>query len=83
MPAGAMYCFVFLWTPVLEGPRGSVIPHGMIFACFMASSMVGSLRSEAILHGRNVVRWAAAELEMEQALRAACFLPALLASSLS
>jgi len=38
---GAMYTFVFLWTPALS-PQGEHIPHGMIFACFMVSSMVGS-----------------------------------------
>lgn len=36
----AMYTFVFLWTPALS-PRGEKIPHGMVFACFMAASMVG------------------------------------------
>lgn len=34
-----MYSFVFLWTPALS-PNGEKIPHGMIFACFMAASMV-------------------------------------------
>jgi MFS family permease len=38
---GSMYTFVFLWTPALS-PKGERIPHGMIFACFMVSSMVGS-----------------------------------------
>lgn len=38
---GSMYTFVFLWTPALS-PNGEHIPHGMIFSCFMASSMVGS-----------------------------------------
>ncbi|KAI3439118.1 hypothetical protein D9Q98_001527 [Chlorella vulgaris] len=38
---GSMYTFVFLWTPALS-PQGERIPHGMIFACFMVSSMVGS-----------------------------------------
>ena len=38
---GAMYTFVFLWTPALS-PKGEDIPHGMIFSCFMVSSMVGS-----------------------------------------
>ena len=35
----AMYSFVFLWTPALS-PNNEKIPHGMIFSCFMASSMV-------------------------------------------
>lgn len=38
---GSMYTFVFLWTPALS-PNGEHIPHGMIFACFMVSCMVGS-----------------------------------------
>lgn len=38
---GSMYTFVFLWTPALS-PNGEHIPHGMVFACFMVASMVGS-----------------------------------------
>ncbi len=38
---GSMYTFVFLWTPALS-PKGERIPHGMVFACFMVSSMAGS-----------------------------------------
>jgi MFS transporter, MFS domain-containing protein family, molybdate-anion transporter len=50
---GAMYTFVFLWTPILS--KGGVeISHGFIFANFMLSCMVGSaiagyLMSSAIL----------------------------------
>lgn len=36
-----MYTFVFLWTPALS-PKGEKIPHGLIFAAFMTSSMAGS-----------------------------------------
>lgn len=36
-----MYTFVFLWTPALS-PSGERVPHGMVFACFMASSAAGS-----------------------------------------
>jgi hypothetical protein len=36
-----MYTFVFLWTPAIN-PFANHIPHGMIFACFMTASMVGS-----------------------------------------
>ncbi|XP_008317112.1 molybdate-anion transporter [Cynoglossus semilaevis] len=35
-----LYIFVFLWTPVLD-PHGS--PLGIVFSCFMAASMAGSL----------------------------------------
>ena len=38
---GAMYTFVFLWTPALA-PQGEAIPHGFVFALFMLSSMAGS-----------------------------------------
>jgi MFS family permease len=37
---GAMYIFVFMWTPALEGTSpwtGQLISHGWIFACFMVS----------------------------------------------
>lgn len=37
----SMYSFVFLWTPALS-PEGEDLPHGMIFATFMLSSMLGS-----------------------------------------
>eukprot|EP00892_Ulva_mutabilis_P009517 jgi/Ulvmu1/6938/UM032_0016.1 len=38
---GAMYTFVFLWTPALA-PNGERIQHGYIFATFMLASMAGS-----------------------------------------
>lgn len=44
----SMYTFVFLWTPALS-PNGESIPHGMIFACFMAASMVGSVASALLM----------------------------------
>jgi len=41
---GAMFTFVFMWTPALS--RGAVnsveLPHGWIFASFMMSVMLGS-----------------------------------------
>ncbi|GFH18481.1 uncharacterized protein HaLaN_15297, partial [Haematococcus lacustris] len=40
--------FVFLWTPALS-PNGEKIPHGMIFACFMTASMVGSALSPILM----------------------------------
>jgi MFS family permease len=48
---GSMYTFVFLWTPALA-PGGERIPHGMVFACFMVSCMVGSAGAGRLLaHG--------------------------------
>lgn len=38
-----MYIFVFLWTPVLDPARP---PLGIVFACFMACVMIGSLLFE-------------------------------------
>jgi MFS transporter, MFS domain-containing protein family, molybdate-anion transporter len=38
---GAMYSFVFLWTPALS-PNGESIPHGFIFACLLISCMPGA-----------------------------------------
>lgn len=50
---GAMYMFVFMWTPTLEVEGGSPIPHGLIFASFMiASSLGGALFG--ILSGKGV-----------------------------
>ena len=43
---GAMYIFVFMWTPALESTSpwtGQLISHGWIFACFMVSTRVGYL----------------------------------------
>jgi hypothetical protein len=37
---GAMYTFVFMWTPALE-KEGVKIPHGLIFACFMIACSLG------------------------------------------
>lgn len=45
---GAMYTFVFLWTPALA-PAGEKIPHGMIFACFMVACMSGSALAGRLL----------------------------------
>jgi hypothetical protein len=37
---GAMYTFVFMWTPALAAaspPSMGTLPFGLIFACFMVS----------------------------------------------
>jgi MFS transporter, MFS domain-containing protein family, molybdate-anion transporter len=46
---GAMYTFVFMWTPALEAAvraaqpdNEEVLPFGTIFACFMVAIMIGS-----------------------------------------
>ncbi|KAI8810333.1 hypothetical protein BJ742DRAFT_801453 [Cladochytrium replicatum] len=52
---GAMYTFVFLWSPVVEkiseadpaNKRG--VPYGTIFAAFMVSIMLGSIIFRALL----------------------------------
>ncbi|EKX33727.1 hypothetical protein GUITHDRAFT_166387 [Guillardia theta CCMP2712] len=38
---GAMYIFVFMWTPKLEA-FFKPLPHGRVFGCFMACMMLGS-----------------------------------------
>jgi MFS family permease len=52
---GSMYTFVFLWTPALS-PNGEKIPHGMVFACFMISCMVGSAYSGKLLSKSSTVK---------------------------
>eukprot|EP00760_Papus_ankaliazontas_P013855 PhM_4_TR15910/c0_g1_i1/m.21299 len=53
---GAMYTFVFMWTPALQTANGDVtIPHGTIFACFMLSCSLGAtlysvLESNGVRH---------------------------------
>lgn len=43
---GAMYTFVFIWTPALQVAQKLTeereIPHGMIFSTFMVAIMIGS-----------------------------------------
>ena len=47
----SMYLFVFMWTPVLEAivPKGEVLPHGLVFACFMVCMMIGSNMFKSLL----------------------------------
>ena len=48
---GAMYCFVFMWTPaLLAGAKmGEKPPFGVIFSSFMVCCMVGSQLFELLL----------------------------------
>jgi hypothetical protein len=55
---GSMFIFVFMWTPALEGAHTvatggatghEALPHGMVFACFMACIMLGSRGLQALL----------------------------------
>ncbi|GBG31436.1 Molybdate-anion transporter [Hondaea fermentalgiana] len=40
---GAMYIFVYMWTPTLESTASDEgMPHGIVFACFMVSIMIGT-----------------------------------------
>ncbi|KAJ3042289.1 Molybdate-anion transporter [Rhizophlyctis rosea] len=45
----AMYTFVFLWSPVLEGVTGVTLPYGIIFSSFMVSIMIGSVVFRVLL----------------------------------
>ena len=47
---GAMYTFVFLWTPALA-PNGEAVPHGFVFALFMVACMAGSAFAGRLLGG--------------------------------
>jgi MFS family permease len=46
-----MYIFVFMWTPILEQstPKGEKLPHGLVFASFMVSMMIGSNIFKALM----------------------------------
>lgn len=60
----AMYIFVFMWTPALEASLArdlgksakdaSPLPHGLVFAIFMVSIMVGSKIFEMVIEKRPV-----------------------------
>jgi len=54
----AMYLFVFLWTMALESGRGGVaIDHGLIFAVFMESCLIGTTLSGLLSkHGLRAER---------------------------
>ncbi|KNC86862.1 hypothetical protein SARC_01008 [Sphaeroforma arctica JP610] len=45
---GAMYTFVFLWTPALA-PTNEDIPHGFIFSTMMVACMLGSAYAGRLL----------------------------------
>ena len=65
---GAMFIFVFMWTPALEGAAKSallasdpdadvdaeLVPHGLIFASFMACIMLGSRSVAPLLKSLRV-----------------------------
>jgi hypothetical protein len=63
----AMYIFVFMWTPALESSlqatetaKRPILPHGIVFAIFMASVMIGSKLFESLIASRpveNFTRW--------------------------
>jgi MFS family permease len=44
---GAMYTFVFMWTPTLEA-GGAEIPHGIAFASFMVCCSIGGTLFELL-----------------------------------
>jgi len=49
---GAMYIFVFMWTPKME-PLFKPLPHGQVFGCFMACMMIGSSVVDAVMKYRG------------------------------
>jgi MFS family permease len=56
---GAMYIFVFMWTPKLEPlfmdkeTSKTILPHGQVFGCFMACCMVGSCCVKYLMQWRS------------------------------
>jgi len=55
---GAMYIFVFMWTPALEATSpwtNHVISHGWIFACFMICVLIGSTLFQFFLERHYMV----------------------------
>ena len=65
---GAMYTFVFLWTPALS-PHGEDIPHGFIFATFMLASMVGSsIAGKLMASGKKVEKYMKVRRELDRDL---------------
>jgi len=59
---GSMYLFVFFWTPSLQDARTSVsssgtesvLQYGLIFSCFMASMMLGSLLFNHMMNSKRL-----------------------------
>ena len=72
----AMYIFVFMWTPKLE-PLFTPLPHGQVFGCLMACTMMGStlvkflmeLRSSPIDYLRDLLLVAAVSLALPAAVK--------------
>ena len=62
---GAMYIFVFMWTPALElslrlSSTTTLLPHGIVFAIFMVAIMIGSKVFELLIAEQKVeffMRW--------------------------
>jgi len=75
---GAMYVFVFSWTPALEATTAADLPHGFVFASFMLAIMCGSNALPMMLHALHSTE----AVGTATALVAACalLLPALTAS---
>ena len=67
---GAMYVWVFYWTPCLSHPDGSPVPFGLVFACYMSALMIGGALCDLVaienlvfpLHSFSILSVAAAAL---------------------
>jgi len=54
---GAMYTFVFLWTPALDA-TGEDVPYGLVFAIFMVMISLGSdIFKRVSQHVENIPYW--------------------------
>ena len=75
---GAMYVFVFMWTPALSSTSSQPIYHGWIFASFMISVLIGSSLFQLLLN--RAVRVERVALYMFCVAAASLLLPAFTAS---
>lgn len=78
---GAMYTFVFMWTPALATPdTESSTPFGLIFSVFMVCVMIGSSLFAMLMETRNL-----SEIPkiIHLAAAAACFVVSLMIQSKS
>ncbi|KAI1346984.1 hypothetical protein F5Y01DRAFT_296603 [Xylaria sp. FL0043] len=53
---GAMYLFLFYWTPTISSVQASAseLPYGTIYSTFMAASMAGALAFNIIINKRMI-----------------------------
>jgi len=68
---GAMFIFVFNWTPAMT-PAGHTPPHGLVFAMFMMCAMCGSCAVTLVQESVNIRKLALPMLLLAAGCLAAC-----------